>query len=70
MSLDPKIKEAIMASAKEVGQDIEFANKLVAWVEDLSSGNDRLNDSDSVRRRLNILYEATKPVSPTDNVQQ
>jgi hypothetical protein len=66
MSLDPKIKEAIISAATETGQDIDFADKLIAWVEDLSNGNDRLDNNDSVKRRLNILYEATKTdSSPT-----
>ena len=67
MSLDPKIKEAIITAATETGQDVDFADKLVAWVEDLSNGNDRLDNIDSVKRRLNILYEATKADAPANN---
>ena len=36
-----------------------LADKLIAWVDSLASGNDVLSDRDSVHRHLELLYDAT-----------
>jgi len=61
MNLDPKIQEAIRVAASAEKQPPEFAAKLAAWVDALTSGNERLDNNDSVRRHLELLYEAAKP---------
>jgi hypothetical protein len=60
MNLDPKIQEAIRVAATAENQPPEFATKLAAWVDALTSGNERLDNNDSVRRHLELLYEAAK----------
>lgn len=63
MTLDPKIREAVESAAATEGQTPAFAKKIVAWLEELTSGNDRLDDNDSVRRHLDLIYEAVKDKS-------
>jgi hypothetical protein len=60
MSLDPKIAEAIQRAASEAGQEANFAKRLIAWMNDLSNGNESLADNDSVKRHLNLVFEVTK----------
>lgn len=61
MNLDPKIQEAIESAAKSEGQTPAFAKKLMAWVDALTSGNERIDDNDSVKRHLDLLYQEAKP---------
>ena len=56
MAIDPRIREAIESAVEEDGQDASLSRKLVAWFEELSSGNERIDDAE---RHLKILYDST-----------
>lgn len=66
MPIDPKIKEAIRKSVKEVDQDEALSREMVAWFAAVSSGNENLADKDSTDRRLERLYGDT--VIPPDDL--
>ena len=59
MTLDPRIRDAIVEASDEQGQGPGLADKLVAWVDALAKGNEVLSDRDSVHRHLELLYDAT-----------
>ena len=54
--MDQKIREAIEVAVEEAGQDASLSRKLVAWFEELSSGNEQIDDAD---RHLKLLYDST-----------
>ena len=56
MAIDPRIREAIEVAVEEDGQDASLSRKLVAWFEELSSGNERIDDAE---RHLKLLYDST-----------
>ena len=56
MAIDPRIREAIEATVEESGQDASLSRKLVAWFEELSSGNEGIDDAE---RHLKLLYDST-----------
>ena len=56
MAIDPRIREAIEVAVEEDGQDALLSRKLVAWFEELSSGNERIDDAE---RHLKLLYDST-----------
>ncbi|MGY0486712.1 CxC ATPase DNA modification system associated small protein [Streptomyces sp. WG-D5] len=59
MSLDSKITESIREAVAEAGQDSKLAQRLIAWMAAVTSGNEDVNDSDAAERRLDVLYEST-----------
>lgn len=59
MAIDPKIEEAISEAVKEAGQSEAVARKLSAWMNAVTSGNEDVNNIQSARRHLDLLYEAT-----------
>ena len=56
MAIDPKIRKAIEVAVEEGGQDASLSRKLVAWFEELSSGNEGIDDAE---RHLKLLYDST-----------
>jgi hypothetical protein len=68
MGMDRRIKEAIKEAVKEYNQDNGLANKLIAWFNGLASGNESLEDRDSVARHLDLLYEATEIEDKNDRL--
>ena len=56
MAIDPRIREAIEVAVEEGGQDTSLSRKLVAWFEELSSGNEGIDDAE---RHLKLLYDST-----------
>lgn len=54
-----EIVEAIWTAVVEAGQDESLSRRLVAWFEEVSSGNEMLTDRESTDRRLERLYEYT-----------
>lgn len=64
MALDTRIEAAINEAVLEVGQSREVADKLVAWVSDLTTGNTKLTDKDSVRRHLQLLFNTVHVAEP------
>ncbi|MFJ7593337.1 CxC ATPase DNA modification system associated small protein [Streptomyces sp. NPDC097617] len=59
MSLDSKVTEGIRNAVAEAGQDPKLAQRLIAWMTAVTSGNEDVNDSDAAERRLDVLYEST-----------
>ncbi|MEV7300941.1 CxC ATPase DNA modification system associated small protein [Streptomyces clavifer] len=59
MSLDSKVTEGIRDAVAEAGQDPKLAQRLIAWMTAVTSGNEDVNDSDAAERRLDVLYEST-----------
>ena len=59
MALDPRIRAAVIEATSEAGQPSALADKLIAWLDSLSSGNESLTDRDSVYRHLELLYDST-----------
>ncbi|MEV7482697.1 CxC ATPase DNA modification system associated small protein [[Kitasatospora] papulosa] len=59
MSLDSKVTEGIRDAVAEAGQDPKVAQRLIAWMTAVTSGNEDVNDSDAAERRLDVLYEST-----------
>ena len=60
MSLDPRIKNAVIKSVKSHEQNENLAEKIIAWLEALVDGNESLEDKDSIARHVNLIYENTK----------
>ena len=56
MAIDPRIREAIEVAVEEDGQDASLSRKLIAWFEELSSGNERIDDAE---KHLKLLYDST-----------
>ena len=59
MAIDPKIEEAIEAAVQELKQSPSLARKLIAWMNSVTSGNEDLNDIQSMYRHLDLLYDET-----------
>ena len=60
MDYDELIESAIRKSVAESGQDENLANVLVQWFQEVSNGNESLDDLESTRRHSEILYDATE----------
>jgi hypothetical protein len=58
MTPDP-IKQAIAMAVEEFGQGQALNDKVVAWFEQLVSGNTTFDDKDAVRKLVELLYDAT-----------
>ena len=58
MSLDPRIRQAVKDAVHDSDQPSNLGEKLIHWLEALTSGNEKLEDRDSVERHLELLYEA------------
>ena len=57
MPIREEIKSAVYSATEKAGQEQVVANKIIAWLEALSSGNESLEDSESVKRHLDLLFE-------------
>ncbi|MEU6254259.1 CxC ATPase DNA modification system associated small protein [Streptomyces sp. NPDC047043] len=60
MSLDPKISHAIREAVDKAGQGPVLANRLITWMEAVTSGNADPNDASDADRRLDLLFAATE----------
>lgn len=60
MSLDNLTNEAIRKSVKEANQSETLANKIIAWVTAISSGNETQDDAETAFHRAQLLYEDTE----------
>jgi CxC ATPase-based modification system component len=60
VSIDSRIKNAIIDAVKEAQQTSSLADKLIAWFEALATENESLDDRESVSRHLEILYQVTE----------
>ncbi len=59
MTLDPKIAEAIGLAVIDAKQDKVLGDKIIAWMNALTSGNEGINDEQSAKRHLELLFETT-----------
>ncbi|MGW7314623.1 CxC ATPase DNA modification system associated small protein [Streptomyces sp. NPDC054865] len=60
MSLDPKISHAIKDAVANAGQDSALANRLITWMEAVTSGSADPNDTSDADRRLELLFTGTE----------
>ena len=60
MNYDELIESAIRQSVADSGQTEKLANVLVQWFQEISNGNESLDDLESTRRHSEILYDATE----------
>lgn len=57
--LDPKIRQAIESATRSARQSTGLAQRLIAWFEAVTSGNEDITDRDAAERRLEVLYAET-----------
>lgn len=58
MAIDPKMKEAIEDVVDTIAQPETVAKRLIAWIEQIVSGNEDINDKQFANRHLELLYDA------------
>ena len=58
MTLDSRFRAATTETVKELGQDVELANRLNAWIEEVINGNEDFDDVGVLERHLTNLYSA------------
>ena len=59
MKLNDKIKKAIETAVKDEGQPAELANKLIAWMESLTEGNEQVADVAEYTKRCKLCFDTT-----------
>ncbi|SHH63312.1 CxC ATPase DNA modification system associated small protein [Desulfofustis glycolicus] len=59
MPIDPQIESAIRTSVERSKQIDSLADKLIAWIKAINSGNEDINDPDAASRHLELIYEET-----------
>lgn len=59
MTIDSRIRDAIIEASSKHRQGANLSDKLIAWFDSLAAGNASLEDRDSVHRHLELLFEAT-----------
>ncbi|MFM9596270.1 CxC ATPase DNA modification system associated small protein [Streptomyces scabiei] len=67
MSLDPKISHAIRDAVANAGQEPALANRLITWMEALTSGRADPNDPSDADRRLDLLFTGTETQDVNQN---
>ncbi|MER6329136.1 CxC ATPase DNA modification system associated small protein [Streptomyces sp. NPDC001034] len=60
MSLDTKISHAIREAVANAGQEPTLANRLITWMEAVTSGSADPNDPSDADRRLDLLFTGTE----------
>lgn len=58
MTFDPAISEAIKKAVYESGADEFLSQKIIAWVNAITSGNESINDKEEVFRHLDTIFES------------
>jgi hypothetical protein len=58
MALDKKIAAAVRAAVTAEGQPAAVADRLIAWLDSLSDGNESLANFETTNRFLNDLFES------------
>jgi hypothetical protein len=67
MPLDPRIRTSILQATEASGQSRSLANKIIAWFEAMSSGNESISNRESVARHMEILYSLAKEGEVADD---
>jgi hypothetical protein len=57
MTIDRRVVTAVEQAVEEAGESPALAQKIVAWLESVASGNTRLSDRDSTDRHLELLFQ-------------
>lgn len=60
MSIDSRIKQAILEAATEENQSVELVNKLIAWFEAIASGNEHQDDKERAFQHLEVIYQTAQ----------
>jgi len=58
MTVDTRISHAVRQAVEHAGQPAAVSDRLLAWFEGLSTGNESLEDPDSVKRHVDVLFDA------------
>lgn len=61
MALDNRIESAIREAVNEEGQNPKVADRVIAWLDALTNGNETLGDTSAVTRHIQDLFEVTQP---------
>jgi len=56
--VDERIKDSIRKAAEMQNQPDAVADKIIKWFENVSEGNESIDDKDDYRRRLDNLFSA------------
>lgn len=59
MAIHPRLKSAVEEAVRNAGQSQSLAQKIIAWLEAIASGNEELGDRASAERHVELLYEET-----------
>lgn len=59
MTIPTEVQEAVKQAVEEQGQTPGLAMKINKWLDVLGSGSETLDDRESVKRHLDVLFEAT-----------
>lgn len=60
MPLDQRISASILEATESAGQDRSLGKKIIAWFEALNSGNESMQDRESVARHMELFYALTR----------
>lgn len=66
MSVDARISDALRQAVEDARQPRAVAERLLAWFEGLSTGNESLEDPDSVKRHMEVLFDAVMAEDEAD----
>ncbi len=69
MSIDSSIEQSIRTAVEAEGQPAEVADKIVKWLSEIMSGNERVEDKEAAYRRLDGLC-ASVQVAVSDDQEQ
>lgn len=58
MALPPEITAAVQEAVREAGQPEHVATKITRWLDALSSGQESINETESVQRHLDVIFES------------
>jgi hypothetical protein len=58
--VDENVVEALKAAAVQIGQPVEVAQRLVAWLDALAKGNTTMDDSDESTQRISDLLDLVR----------
>ena len=56
--MQKQIEKAINEAVRQQGQNDDVAKKIIAWLKELSLGNEMVDDTHSAIQRVGVLYEA------------
>lgn len=60
MSTHQQVRVSLEEAVREAGQSEALARRLVAWVDQLTSGNSRLERKDDVARHVDACLDAVE----------